>query len=514
MEFLIACENNNIDLINELLSKGIDINTEIDNLRPLSISAKNNNLTLLRFLLIKGAEYTFDFYNPWRMASIYGSLEVLQYLLNLDSSPNILEMITMNSWNSNQLVIFEYLIEKFYKNSPLEYAYKNKFLRIIENLITDNLESALCDSASLGYLDMVKYLIDSGIRLDWNENQPLINASYFGYFDIANFLIERGADISSRNYEAFLSATMNNYEDVSFLLLEKGSDVNTKNGQALCYAVENKNLNLLKYFIEKGGILREENYLLPIASKNGDIEMMQFLIDNGFDVNFDNNQSLIMGCIEGHFEVVKFLVENGADIHARNDESICYACYSGNPEIVKYLLNKGVNIKKYDALTECCFEGHFEIVKILVNYGLNIHIDNEKPLNSAVCGLNYDIVEYLLSNGAEIKKYILENSIDIKNYYITKLLVKYGANLSELDNIFKEKYKELMKKYPIAKKNYFRNSTTCPISLEEIGDNDELLGCNMCKNIFRIDVLESWLILNNKCPFRCEKSVFYLVDNS
>jgi FOG: Ankyrin repeat len=52
------------------------------------------------------------------------------------------------------------------------------------------------------------------------------------------------------------------------------------------------------------------------------------------------NESLFMASQNGHLEVVEYLVEKGADIHTEDDEALCWASTNDHLEVVKYLVEK------------------------------------------------------------------------------------------------------------------------------------------------------------------------------
>ena len=52
------------------------------------------------------------------------------------------------------------------------------------------------------------------------------------------------------------------------------------------------------------------------AAKNGHIEVVRLLLDNGADINanFFGSTALKYSAMNGHVEVVKFLLDKGADV--------------------------------------------------------------------------------------------------------------------------------------------------------------------------------------------------------
>jgi hypothetical protein len=50
------------------------------------------------------------------------------------------------------------------------------------------------------------------------------------------------------------------------------------------------------------------------------------------------------------------------------------------------------------------------------------------------------------------------------------------------------------------------NELTCPITMEQIRDNDAVMRINRCGHIFKESALRSWLARNNRCPV-CRSNV-------
>ena len=89
------------------------------------------------------------------------------------------------------------------------------------------------------------------------------------------------------------------------------------------------------------------------ASKNGDLEKVKLLIENGANIEVKDNNgdtALILASYYRYLEIIQYLVEKGANINATNDNgwtSLMYASKYGELETIKYLLENGadVNIK-------------------------------------------------------------------------------------------------------------------------------------------------------------------------
>ena len=58
-----------------------------------------------------------------------------------------------------------------------------------------------------------------------------------------------------------------------------------------------------------------------LASQNGHLEMVKYLIQSGVGVNArnkDHRTALMFACQNGQLKIVKYLVEHGADVNAKD----------------------------------------------------------------------------------------------------------------------------------------------------------------------------------------------------
>lgn len=116
-----------------------------------------------------------------------------------------------------------------------------------------------------------------------------------------------------------------------------------------------------------------------IPRKVGGIEKKYFLEDC--------EEYLEKACEEGNFEVVKFLIAEGVNIHFKNEEPLCTASAFGHVEIAKYLVEHGAKIQD-KALIEANFTSG-ELVDYFLSKGADPSVfkDFIKP----------ETLEYLLS---------------------------------------------------------------------------------------------------------------------
>ena len=124
---------------------------------------------------------------------------------------------------------------------------------------------------------------------------------------------------------------------------------------------------------------------LGIACQDGRVEVVNFLLAHGADVNAHSkgktvDRTALMAAVsnDGHSAMVRLLVEQGADVNTRGElgwSALIWAAREGDIENVKYLLSKKADpdIKAQDGksvieLTEKTDGANrFEIIKILKN---------------------------------------------------------------------------------------------------------------------------------------------------
>ena len=149
---------------------------------------------------------------------------------------------------------------------------------------------------------------------------------------------------------------------------------------------------------------------------------MQILITLiAFNYLFTNseNTSLYNACNSGKSKIARLLLENGADVNKKNREnkSPLYIAASSTVSLVKLLIDNGAemdtnNCFKNTLLHVAAYYGKIKIVKYLVSLKADLNARNkdeilsfvsyETPLLVALLKRNFEVVRYLINNGADI----------------------------------------------------------------------------------------------------------------
>lgn len=186
--------------------------------------------------------------------------------------------------------------------------------------------------------------------------------------------------------------------------------------------------------------LREK--AIHLATRRGHLDMVTLLLDKGAKINakdVDDYRPIhhaadrmrlkdSLGKLEEKMDIAKLLIERGARIDlysaGKNHTPLDLAAREGDLEMVELLVDNGANVNKYKPLHHASKNGHLEIVTYLVEHGANLNepddivigvdganlnepdieigVDALSPLHEAVKGGHFDVVEYLVEQGADI----------------------------------------------------------------------------------------------------------------
>lgn len=176
---------------------------------------------------------------------------------------------------------------------------------------------------------------------------------------------------------------------------------------------------------------RNGNSPLSIAVSNRDLEMMNFLIENGADVNIEDYfrmPPIYYAVTKGTTEMIELLINKKASIsgyfsYAGEKRTLVgWAIDKNSPEKVEVLLKHGASPNgKFDLLAysqNSCLHAAIEknysrIVELLIEYRADVNVKNEQgqtPIYLAIRSKRPEMIKLLYGNGADI-----DNVKDIRN---------------------------------------------------------------------------------------------------
>nr|XP_055032898.1 protein TANC2 isoform X3 [Misgurnus anguillicaudatus] len=233
--------------------------------------------------------------------------------------------------------------------------------------------------------------------------QALIAAASMGYTEIVSYLL----DLPESYDEDTQPAQINSFD--------------TLWGEtALSAAAGRGKLDVCRLLLEQGSAVAQPNRrgVVPLFSsvRQGHWQIVDLLVSHGADVNLADKQGrtpLMMAASEGHLDTVDFLLAQDASMDLTDKEgltALSWACLKGHLSVVRCLVDRGAATDHADKngrtpLDLAAFYGDSEVVQFLVDQGALIeHVDYSgmRPLDRAVGCRNTSVVVALLKKGAKI----------------------------------------------------------------------------------------------------------------
>ena len=284
----------------------------------------------------------------------------------------------------------------------------------------------------------------------------------FNYKGVEDYLIKRGlhkiikegvkdmmTPISKDNREKALSTLKTKHDKVIFLmslLLTSGEEFRTKDDKYMTVfdvvndmSEEDIDDVIRKQYIKEG----VKDMMTPKSDE--DIER--------FFSGREPNERLVKGSIEGILSLVKKAVEDGADVNFNNNNlgpipwtPLFYASLNNNEEVVKYLLEHGAVVDP--ATLKYTYErGHYKIVGLLKKYQQTNESIRDKmtPKSTDDININLKDMSFYRKNKMMLK-FIREDDLEMilvmtnNGMKITKEMVDCARNYPRLSALSLLKY--------------------------------------------------------------------------
>jgi ankyrin repeat protein len=301
--------------------------------------------------------------------------------------------------------------------------------------------SPLGIAAELGNVEIVKFLVRSGCKVEWAgalEPSPLYLAASKGHLEVVKLLIDNNAKLDAKDEDGFtplMSASALGYFEVVKLLVESGAKTNVTNESgdfALLCAASNGHNNIFEYLLPLTSqklikILNtcHDFSTVPKSKPSKDYQKLLDAIVNTKLARFDDPQNLGL-----YINTVNLLIPNVKEFLTSNyTEGTALHQAIGIPEVLTSLLNHGhekeLNILDIDGnipLICACFDDDLKTVEILLNAGADVNLKNKKHENAL-----FAVVKGHKSN--QIIQLLYDNGIDLEatdEFDNTALMIAYS----------------------------------------------------------------------------------------
>ena len=328
---------------------------------------------------------------------------------------------------------------------PLRAAVVTSHIKILDwllesgadcNVEDDELGDCLQAAASKGCLEIVRKLLDNKAEIDGRSGlfgTPLQAASFHGHTKIVQHLLHCGADISApgRFRDALHAAIYGNQQQIAQLLQEHGAPLNP---------------DLIRRVYQSPFAISRTREPLPDCRK---------LVDEKFSAN--KVSPLEVAAAIGNTAMIEMLLEQGALIDGSNSQfnALQIAAFNGQGAVVDLLLSKKADVNVAGsclgtALNAAAQASHWDIVELLLSHGANInehwtrirrpsfvHDDFGSPLQIQCEQGDLTAMQILCDHGADVNDSGGWNGTALQvaaaegHLEIARFLVRRGANVND-----------------------------------------------------------------------------------
>ncbi|NEQ47108.1 MAG: ankyrin repeat domain-containing protein [Leptolyngbya sp. SIOISBB] len=220
--------------------------------------------------------------------------------------------------------------------------------RILPIYASDTDTTALYVAVRDDHQGMVKLLVDNGADINLAarliSNSPLNLAVSLGRPKSLRVFLNSDIDNYEFDSGSLSSAARQGHLEIFEILIGQGFELESGYKNALGSATRSNQLNVVKFLIANDVEISDS---LHLAIQSKSLEMLEFLISTGSDVNAINREGdapLHLTATRGLAEAAKTLADNGADINLENAEGqtpLDLAVSQGNQEIEEFLRSQG-----------------------------------------------------------------------------------------------------------------------------------------------------------------------------
>ncbi|KAF6040293.1 TNKS2 [Bugula neritina] len=245
-------------------------------------------------------------------------------------------------------------------------------------------------AAGYNRLTVVKHLLENGADVHAKDKGglvPLHNACSYGHYEVTELLLEHGACVNVADLWKFTplheAAAKGKYE-ICKLLLKHGADPQRRNRDG------HDPLDLVKVGdIDTADLLRGDAALLE-AAKKGELLRVQKLATfqniNCRDTQGRNSTPLHLAAGYNNVEVAEFLLQNGADVNAQDKGGLIpmhNASSYGHVDIAALLIKYSTCVNAVDKwgftpLHEAAQKGRTQLCALLLNHGADPTMKNQE----------------------------------------------------------------------------------------------------------------------------------------
>ncbi|ANB50317.1 hypothetical protein [Powai lake megavirus] len=196
-------------------------------------------------------------------------------------------------------------------------------------------------------------------------------------------------------------------------------------------AIHHQAIQITQWFFLNGISINECNHFAICSASIANKNFLQYIIDYGADVNYDNNFPLMHAGFNNNIDNIKLLLNNGASFDEINFlDLIRYHINHKNFDMFKFLvdINNGFFINNTEIINHCVQYNLSNYVKILLEIGVNVNNINVDDLKYVIRKKNMGFDLLKLLSDYDFNFDIL-NNLDTKETKYLDLLENQGVNM-------------------------------------------------------------------------------------
>lgn len=378
---------------------------------PLMQAAAKNFPQLINMLIAKGAEPDVkNFYGNTALdyAAARQHWEATQALLRQHANPATalydLEDMLLSAAENNEFEKLAFLIQH---GVPL-----NTDKNINRMVYQFTLQAA----AIANDLKTARLLLNHGIEPDAdadNDKPSLVLAAEQGHEAMVRLLLAHNADIDNQlqtdddeGQTALHKAVRNNHAALAEYLLAQGASLEMADAEgrtAYTHAIQAGHNELAKLLHTQYGAKMEWDFLenlvettpMIAAAIAGNLDMLDFMISRGVDVNTANIDAETPLMYAKDLSTARKLITAGADLEfqdlSENRPLMLHAC-TNNIAVMRWLLSQGANINATNenwqtALYQAAAHHHPEAVDLLLRHNAELNKTDDDDRNAIMAAI-------------------------------------------------------------------------------------------------------------------------------
>lgn len=434
----ISARSGQVEMVRVLIEAGADVNkADNDGITPLVSAVEKGYCSVISMLVDEGADLTkatTSGITPMLKAAQLGRSETMEVLIRggaeINGGANDTMAPLLACTENNQCV------------TPLKLLLDNG-ADIHQSDATGT--TPFLSACAKGNYETVEFLLGRGAIISGvniNGEGPLYMAASAGSIEVLNLLLDHGAEITAvtpSGKGAIHAAARMGHVDVFEKLVDRGVAVNlpSNSGETpLSLALDEGRWDLVMAATRKGAVMHpalvnkltgQRNPLLR-AAKDGNIEMMRLLLDNGARVNMSDNTNrtaLHWATSCRHFNVMELLLQRGAAVDAtkstQRDTPLHIASRNGelaqvellssfakdrlSPSNYSALINEAGIVQGTTPLLLACSGGYADVARYLIQAGAKVDAVKSTEGTRVLCiasgNGHLPIVNLLLEGGAD-----------------------------------------------------------------------------------------------------------------